>query len=92
MNHDPVFENVSALLIKVLGSIGPVTPDAKLVDDYDANSMDMVELADRENCSKTNSRSLFLPKTLRKYLPSQTLKLYQSEASGGACTPPLERN
>ncbi len=47
MNSDPVFDKLAALLHKVLGEIGQVTLDAKLVEDYDANSMDMVDLADR---------------------------------------------
>jgi acyl carrier protein len=55
MSSDPVFDKLSALLTKVLGEIGPVTLDAKLVEDYDANSMDMVELADRaEDLFKIN--------------------------------------
>jgi acyl carrier protein len=48
MTSDPVFEKLSALLVKVLGDdVEPVRLDARLVDDYDANSMDLVELADR---------------------------------------------
>jgi acyl carrier protein len=55
MTSDPVLNKLSALLYKVLGEIGPITLDAKLVEDYDANSMDMVELADRaEDLFKIN--------------------------------------
>lgn len=48
MSSDLVFEKLSALMVKVLGEdVEPVRLEAKLVDDYDANSMDLVELADR---------------------------------------------
>jgi acyl carrier protein len=48
MNSDPDFKNLSTLLVKVLGEdIEPVRLDARLKDDYDANSMDLVEMAER---------------------------------------------
>lgn len=48
MSSDPVFEQLSSLLVKTLGAeIEPVRLDARLIDDYGANSMDLVELADR---------------------------------------------
>ncbi len=48
MECDPVFDELSKVLVRVLGKrIEPVRLEAKLIDEYGADSMDMVELADR---------------------------------------------
>lgn len=45
---DPVFEKLSKVLVKVLGKeIEPVRLGANLIDEYDANSMDLVDMADQ---------------------------------------------
>ncbi len=45
MTGDPIFENVKAILIEQLGIDGDsITPDSSLIDDLNADSLDMVEL------------------------------------------------
>jgi len=45
MTGDPIFENVKAILIEQLGIDGDsITPESSLIDDLNADSLDMVEL------------------------------------------------
>lgn len=45
MTGDPIFENVKAILVEQLGIEGDtVTPESSLIDDLNADSLDMVEL------------------------------------------------
>jgi acyl carrier protein len=45
MTGDPIFENVKAILIEQLGIDGEsITPESSLIDDLNADSLDMVEL------------------------------------------------
>ncbi|MBN1892778.1 MAG: acyl carrier protein [Clostridiales bacterium] len=45
MTGDPIFENVKAILVEQLGVEGDtVTPESSLIDDLNADSLDMVEL------------------------------------------------
>ncbi|NLW89670.1 MAG: acyl carrier protein [Clostridiaceae bacterium] len=45
MSGDPIFENVKAILIEQLGIDGDsISPESSLIDDLNADSLDMVEL------------------------------------------------
>ncbi|MBN1774967.1 MAG: acyl carrier protein [Oscillospiraceae bacterium] len=45
MTGDPIFENVKAILIEQLGIDGEsISPESSLIDDLNADSLDMVEL------------------------------------------------
>jgi acyl carrier protein len=45
MTGDPIFENVKAILIEQLGIEGDsISPESSLIDDLNADSLDMVEL------------------------------------------------
>ncbi len=45
MTGDPIFENVKAILIEQLGIDGDsISPESSLIDDLNADSLDMVEL------------------------------------------------
>ncbi|MDD3958745.1 MAG: acyl carrier protein [Clostridiaceae bacterium] len=45
MAGDQIFENVKAILIEQLGIDGDsITPESSLIDDLNADSLDMVEL------------------------------------------------